>query len=81
MKQIKLFNGRFLGTAHIFIGAYSQADAARILEQAGGGSRGCLNEIEVYFSKGCWGNSMKGITPERGAWVQKNYREKPVRVV
>jgi hypothetical protein len=29
-----------------------------------------LNEINVYFSKGCWGNVMEGITPERGAWVE-----------
>ena len=74
MKPLKLYNGRFGRQDHIFIAAYSNADAARILDEAyqtiGYGSSGMLNEINVYFSKGCWGNPMEGITPERGAWVE-----------
>ena len=76
MKTLKLYNGRFDRRDHIFIAAYSNADAARILVQAyakvnGYGARSnMINEINVYFNKGSWGNSMEGITPERGAWVQ-----------
>lgn len=78
-------NGRWFqscrGECHIFIAAYSVSDACRICEELSGCSHGWRREIDVYFSKGCWGNSMTGITPERGAWIRKNYHTKPERVL
>ena len=80
-RQVKIFNGRFRNTTHIYIGAYSIADAARILQQAYDTPTTQINEITVYFSKGAWGNSMEGIKPERGAWVQEHHSEKPKRII
>ena len=95
MKQLKIWNGRCYShpinknelwknrkqkeTPHIFVCAHSMADAARVCEQyfAQPPSR---NEMKEYWSPNCWGNSMDGITPERGLWIQFR-SEKPVRVV
>jgi hypothetical protein len=41
-----------------------------------------LNEIRVYWSKGCWGNPMDGVTPEIGIWASHDiYDEKPTRLL
>lgn len=42
--------------------------------------RAC-REIRDYFSEGCWGNSMNGITPEIGVWYSTKWPLKPVRVI
>lgn len=91
MRSIKLFNGRgqwrrvndkFVETGHVFIGAYSIADAMRALKEAGfiDVSR---HEIEEYFAKGCWGNNMDGVARERGVWAMpfgQDYQQvKPIR--
>lgn len=81
-KKIIIMNGRWYDNGHIYIGAYSIADACRICgELTGRPSNHYIREINEYFSKGCWGNSMDGVTPERGAWLSKDGREKPVRVL
>ena len=58
--------------------AYSRADLRRLIaEYASSGPS--AHEIKTYFSE-CWGNSMKGIAPERGLWIEVE-REPPVRLV
>jgi hypothetical protein len=82
-KKIIIMNGRWFNhnkSQHIYIGAHSIADACRICEQISGRKRGWRREINVYFAKGCWGNSMNGIEPERGAWIQTG-QENPIRVL
>lgn len=73
MKKLKIWNGRFYftgtsRTSHVYAAAYSIKDLQAMLDPI---SRWPITyrEISVYWSKGCWGNSMEGITPERGAWV------------
>lgn len=82
MKTLKLYNGRWYEdgwTKHCYIAAYSRADAGRLYAQAGRGSRGVDAELRDYFSE-CWGNSMEGIKPERGLWIQEDaFQGKPVR--
>lgn len=97
-KQLKLWNGRSLllrtqedsrwdalGTnqaPHVYICAYSRADARRLIEEYCGRDIGDF-EIKNYFSEGCWGNSMDGVVPERGLWLQfsPNTHDQPVKVV
>lgn len=81
-KKIIIMNGRWGRGQHIYIGAYSVADACIICEKLSGSSRCWRSEINNYFSKGCWGNNMNGIEPQRGAWIcEDTYRSKPVRVL
>ena len=81
-KKLIIMNGSWKGRQHIYIAAYSKADAARICTELSGYSRGWINEINNYFSIGCWGNAMDGIKIERGAWISKDcYNEKPCRAL
>ncbi len=80
-KPVRLFNGRFKRNVHIYIGANSVADAARILQAALNGGNGLRHEIEEYFSKDAWGTTMREIQPERGAWVRIGSTGKPIRVI
>ena len=84
MKTLKLYNGRWNAYGkyrHCYIAAYNRADAGRLYAQASGGTRGVDYELRDYFSK-CWGDSMDGIIPERGLWLQEgNYASKPVRII
>lgn len=53
---------------HVFVGAYSVADARVLWRQA----FGCdipTSEVRNYWSKNCWGNAMDGVPFERGIWV------------
>lgn len=69
-KQLKIWNGRWGGGSHVYVAAYSRADAGRLLCKAAGYQlRGIDREIKEYFSEGHWGRRMAGITPERGVWV------------
>ena len=74
-KVLKIWKGRNWDCkVHLFLGAYSIADACRMLTEIY--PRQNINkwrrEITVYFSEGCWGDTMGGITPERGVWLQEN---------
>ena len=87
MKQLKLFNGRSWGGrgGHLYIAAYSVADAARLMGEARriilkSSETGPVDKFDVgrntreisdYYAKDCWGLSMKGVTPERGVWMSK----------
>lgn len=55
---------------HMFVCAYNKADAVRLLQAAGYATM-TIREFNIYWSKGCWGNCMDGITQERGVWFQK----------
>jgi len=60
-----------LSVEHIYVCAHSQAHAARIMsEHLDYNESNALSELKVYFNKGAWGNSMKGITEEVGVWVK-----------
>ena len=92
-KELKIWNGRGWnmrrpvdgkGVEHVYVAAYSRADAVRLINQAAGYSAVNDAEIKNYFSDGCWGNPMDGITPERGVWVtrrESRRREKPERLI
>ena len=92
-KKLKLFNGGDWGHqgGHLYVSAYSVKDAADLVNQAyrklsgSENSKVCsVSEIQTYWSKGCWGKSMVGITPERGVWwapeVTNGYCGKPERI-
>ena len=76
-RYLKLWNGRWFKNQHLYIAAYSQKDAVSLVGQIFPKARFTLHEIQVYFSS-CWGNSMEGIKPERGVWVQTG-RDVPER--
>jgi hypothetical protein len=81
-KTLRLWNGRWQDRGHVYVAAYTRADAGRLLSQAAGCTLPAIDrEIRDYFNE-CWGNTMEGITPERGVWVRSGSRpSKPVRVV
>lgn len=55
------YSGRLM-SVHIFICAKSVRDAKEMISgYLGYMPRGIDTEFRVYFSKGCWGNSMDGI--------------------
>lgn len=75
-------NARYNRDVHMFIAAYSVADAVRLINEFNGYEGNHSSEIKEYFSKNCWGNRMEGITPERGIWVTEGYKIKPpVRII
>lgn len=77
-KALRLYNGRgqerrdasgrWETTGHVYIAAYSHADAVRVMREAGFNSF-TRHELMTYFSKGCWGNRMLSVTPVRGVWA------------
>jgi len=89
MRKLKLFNGRDWDCrgGHLYVAAYSEKDACDLSNEAYRRLKGytdrpdikatTLNEVRNYWSKGCWGDRMIGITPERGLWwVEQNYGSK-----
>lgn len=90
MKKLKCWNGRAYGvlpysqwkrgndTAHVYVCAHSVADIQRLCLELGleAPTRG---EVANYWSPH-WGNSMAGIPPERGIWVQYGRSEPPKRI-
>ena len=89
-KELKVWNGRGyccrkisdprwegIDCVHANVCAYSRADARRVLAEYCGVLPSDA-ELRNYFSP-CWGNSMQGITPERGLWIEFE-RGKPVKV-
>lgn len=64
---------------HAFVAATSRADARRVIQEYCGSLPSDV-ELRDYWTKGAWGDSMKGIPPERGLWLQFG-NEPPVRVI
>lgn len=94
-RKLRLYNGRCdwmvvledkrwkkadRGHMHAYVAAYSVADACAVIEEYTGAHTG-KGEINNFWNKGCWGNRMEGITPERGLWIQFNLDDGSVRVV
>lgn len=91
MRELKLFNGRPYGplpqemwtrnreTAHIYVAAYSVADARRVCVEAGVKDPGAY-EISKYWSEGSWGNLMAGIPVSRGIWVIYGHHGAPEKL-
>jgi len=80
MKKLKLFNGRDWECrgGHLYVAAYSTKDAAELASAAYRKIKGyedrpdieatSVHEVRTYWNKGCWGNPMEGVVPERGVW-------------
>lgn len=82
-RKLKLWNGRYMQPgyqAHVFVAAHSREDVRKLFTELGL-HRPSISEIAVYWSAGCWGNSMNDVTPERGVWItpSNRYGDKPVR--
>lgn len=88
-KQLKIWNGRGYGQKynrhHVYVAAYSVKQAAELIGQALGLYRSIgSHEINNYYSKGCWGNNMDGITAtEPCVYVSQRVGsdEKPIRLL
>ncbi len=87
-KKLKLWNGRGHGKferGHFYVAAYSAEQASFLMAIASGykNTRGFETELRVYYSKGCWGNSMNGIVPtDPCIYAEKNQfsNEPPVLI-
>lgn len=76
------------GHEHIYICAKNKADACRLLEEWNvklhteykiePRPQRWITEINVYFSKGAWGNKLDDTVVERGLWVQWKHTDKHV---
>ena len=75
---MKIWNGRGFGirkdgktrqAKHCYVCANSRSDAVRLINEAAGWKAMTDYEIKHYYVEGAWGNTMDGITPERGVWV------------
>lgn len=84
-KALKFWNGNPYGILpskdcfdkHVYIAAYSAEDARNVCLEAGLYAN--YPNLKKYFSQ-CWGDSMKGITPERGIWVVVGYNGTPKKI-
>ena len=95
MKTLKIWNGSSLAWSegHMYVAAYSLADAVRMVNAAYRKVMGYEEHPEInpvgmsyarkMWSPNCWGNAMEGITPERGVWFKKRgfSNEKPERII
>jgi hypothetical protein len=69
------------GYVHAYGCARSRAELCRMLtEWAGGQPQRLDSYLREYWNEGAWGNSMAGIEPEPGVWVQWGRSNKPERV-
>lgn len=93
VKSLKIWNGggcccrkyddprwTNLRDVHAYVCAHSRADARRVIQEYCG-NLPSDSEIEIYWSAGCWGNSMNGITPKRGLWLEFGRNTRPVKVI
>lgn len=91
-RKIKLFNGGDWDHkgGHLYVGAWSIKDAVDLINQACRKIKNydgsfTAHEIQVYWSKGCWGTSMTGVVPERGVWwareIGGGHAGKPERII
>ena len=97
MKALKLFNGGDWDHrgGHLFIAAHSVKDCVDLVNSAYRKLKGyedrldikicSVNEVNKYYHKDCWGNSMDNVTPDRGVWWAKDNgagrHGKPERVI
>ena len=81
MKKIKIFNGRWGTTGHAYVGAHTQKHAVELLNGIPGHGFMTIHELQIYWSKGCWGNAMAGIEVQVGVWVQDKWNDPVKRLV
>lgn len=82
MKILKLWNGRGCGKyegQHFYIAAYSTKQATEILSKASE-TKVSAHEINVYYSKGCWGNTMNGIIATEPCVYVSKEDKKPIKI-
>jgi hypothetical protein len=65
---------------HVFVCAHSVVEVVRIVNEVAGYNVINAHEVNVYWHKDCWGNTMNGIEPELGVWTIQHYSDKPKRV-
>lgn len=89
-KQLKIWNGRghgnIYGRGHIYVAAYSTKQAAELVSRACFGEEHpdlvSINELNVYYSKGAWGDSMNGIeATEPCVYATKEHFGTPERII
>jgi hypothetical protein len=85
MKELKIWNGRGHGKkfdrGHIYVAAYSMKQAAELISKACQ-AHVTVSEINVYFSKGAWGDPMNGIIPtEPCVYASELYFGKPEKIL
>lgn len=81
VRELKKWNGRNCRGGSFCIAAYSQQQAAELLNKVSG-TRGGTSEIKNYFSP-TWGNDMNGIIPTEPCVyeIKENWKnQKPVKV-
>lgn len=92
MKTLKIWNGRSSGSKynrhHVYVAAYSTKQAAELVSLAcfGVGRKDLIpvREINVYYSKGAWGDTMNGIIAEEPCVYmcdERSPNNKPFRVI
>lgn len=80
-KPLKVWNGRgesggWPGIWRVYVCAYSQQDAVKLVTQAGHRFM-TRRELTSHWSNR-WGDAMNGIARERGVWVQRGGFNSPV---
>jgi len=84
-KELKLWNGRCHSGKYsqhtVYVGAYSRAEAVRIMLTAGI-LHVTSSEVANYYSEGAWGNDMvQYIEDKPCVWVKpKELNSKPVKI-
>ena len=79
-RKLKLWNGGYFSSRHVYVCAYSQADAVKLFRELK--MFVTLATIREYWHAGAWGHMMTGIPKERGVWIcPDDFLEKPQRVI
>jgi len=69
---------------HVYVCAKSRAHAIRIINEAVGYKVVNDRELKIYWSEGCWGNSMDNVCHkdnlEIGVWTTQGYNYTPKRI-
>jgi hypothetical protein len=70
-RALKIWNGRGDHRqldGHLYVCASTKKEVAELVTQAGYYPKMTMRELSTYWTKGCWGLAMEGITPEKGVW-------------
>lgn len=79
--EVKKRNIPHNGHVHVYACAGSRAEVLRMLQAwTGDVGLGRDSYVRDYWNAGAWGNTMDGIVPERGLWVQYGHGSQPERV-
>lgn len=70
-RALKIWNGRgdyHELDGHLYACATTKKEVVELITQAGYYPNMTMRELNTYWSAGCWGTPMEGITPEKGVW-------------